>query len=346
MFITIFQYLGGFFLGWGLGANDSANVFGVAVASKMIKWRNAAVLTAIFVFVGALLQGERGIKTLAHDLGTSQTEDGIAHTQKHLPAGEDPDHVSHGQHQIRNAMIMSFSAALTIIIMTFMKLPVSTSQAVVGCIIGVNLMRGCVQWSGLIKVVICWIGTPIGGLILTPLLYFTFRKIFYWWRPSVLVYDRTMTILLVVTGCYAAYALGANNVANVSAVFVSAKMMSIRNAEIFGAIAIAAGVLTYSKPVMMTVGSDIVKLDAFMAFITVLSLALTVWVYALIGVPVSSTQAVVGSILGFAMIKGAQTINFKTLGKISLGWLATPLIGGVFSALTYFVCNLHYIPSD
>jgi PiT family inorganic phosphate transporter len=376
MFSGLLHYLGALFLGWGLGANDSANVFGMAVGSKMVSWKKAAVLTAFFVVLGAILQGGPGIETLAVSLAHQDEKDGshiknisisiqdkdndvslkkvfkeypsgrkINASEIRIPVSEDPDHPQYAGTQVRNAMIMSFSAALTVAIMTILKLPVSTSQAVVGAIIGVNLMRGSVRWDGLIKVVLCWIGTPVGSIIFTLIFYFLFRKIINKWKPSALVYDRTLTILLILTGCYGAYALGANNVANVSAVFVSAKIMSIETAKIFGGLAIAVGVITYSKPVMMTVGSDIVKLDSFMAFITVLSLSLTVWIYALIGVPVSTTQAVVGAVLGFGLIKGGQTINFKTLGRISTGWLFTPIAGGVFAALAYFICNLHYVPS-
>ena len=53
-------YLGGMFLGWGLGANDSANVFGTAVSSKMVKYRTAVIIIAIFVILGAWFQGAKG----------------------------------------------------------------------------------------------------------------------------------------------------------------------------------------------------------------------------------------------------------------------------------------------
>jgi PiT family inorganic phosphate transporter len=387
MFSHIFNYLGGLFLGWGLGANDSANVFGMAVGSKMVSWKKAAILTSVFVLIGAVLQGRAGIETLAHSLAKERTKDHHYMKKIHQKflkdddktpgkfekiykefyvnrrTGEeievkgsetskfagtaiaDPDHPKFTSHQFSNAMIMSFSAALTVAIMTILRLPVSTSQAVVGSIIGVGLIKGDVEWSGLIKVVACWIGTPVGGAVFTLIFFYLFRYILNKWNPSAVIYDRTITILLILTGCCGAYALGANNVANVSAVFVMSGAMTVSQAEWFGGIAIAIGVITYSKPVMETVGGDIVRLDAFMAFITVLSLSVTVWIYALIGVPVSTTQAVVGAVLGFGVIKGAHTVNFKTLGKISTGWFFTPICGGVFAAAFYFISNLHYIPS-
>ena len=56
-----FLIFGGVFLGWSLGSNDAANVFGTAVASRMVRYRTAVVLICIFVIAGAVLQGGPGI---------------------------------------------------------------------------------------------------------------------------------------------------------------------------------------------------------------------------------------------------------------------------------------------
>ncbi|HPQ67453.1 MAG TPA: inorganic phosphate transporter, partial [bacterium] len=51
------KLFGGLYLGWGIGANDSANIFGTAVATKIVSYRAATVLIAVFVVLGALVQG-------------------------------------------------------------------------------------------------------------------------------------------------------------------------------------------------------------------------------------------------------------------------------------------------
>ncbi|MCX6984953.1 MAG: inorganic phosphate transporter, partial [Lentisphaerae bacterium] len=63
-----------------------------------------------------------------------------------------------------------------------------------------------------------------------------------------------------------------------------------------------------------------------------------------IGVPVSTTQAIIGAILGIGIIKGGQTINFRKLTQVSIGWLATPFIAALLASLLYFIANLHYMP--
>jgi len=326
MLSLFLKYFGGMFLGWGLGANDSANVFGTAVSSRMVRFKVAAVCVAVCVVIGALAQGQAGIETLSKDLNSTQTNAG----------------------HMRDAVIMSLSAAFTVLIMTLLKLPASTSQAVVGAIIGVGLLKGDVAWGGLTKVFVCWVTTPLGAMFFSVVFYYLFRWLLRRWRPDAIKYDRCLRVLLLLSGCYGAYALGANNVANVTAVYVKAvpggEGLTVFQAALLGGISIAAGALTYSKPVMMTVGNDIIKLDAFMAFITVISLAVTVYIYALIGVPVSTTQAIVGAVLGFGLIKGTQTINFRTLRKIAYGWVATPVVAGVFGAVAFLVSNLHYLP--
>ena len=77
---------------------------------------------------------------------------------------------------------------------------------------------------------------------------------------------------------------------------------------------------------MYTVGRGLVRLDAYTAFISILSAAITVHVYAIIGVPVSTSQAIVGAVLGIGILKGTRTIRIKTLWKILFGWLGTPAI--------------------
>ena len=330
----ILQYLGGAFLGWSLGANDSANVFGTAVSSRMVTYRCAIWLTALFVILGAILQGEAGIRTLSEDLKNKQT----------TAATVMFDNKSEGKSStaVRLAVIASFAAALTVTIMTLMKIPVSTSQAVVGAIIGVGLMERNVNFNGLGKIVVCWIGTPLGGIVFSFIFYWIFRKIIMRWKPSIFVYDPVMRALLIICGCYGAYALGANNVANVSAVFVGKNMLTVKQAAIFGGVCIAFGAVSYSRAVMLTVGRGIVDLDAFSAFICVFSQAVTVHIYAIIGVPVSTSQAIVGAVIGIGLIKGVQTINFRTLRNVTLGWTATPFAAAMFAALGYFVSYLQY----
>jgi len=303
----MYQLSGGVILGWALGSNDAANVFGTAVASRMIKFRTAVILSSVFIILGALLQGSEGIQTLSGL--SSQTA--------------------------QSAMLVSLIAGLTVLLMTTFKLPVSTSQAVVGAILGMGLYLNpeAVVWSKLTKVVICWVGTPIGAAIIAAVLYPVLGWLFD--RLGLNLINRSIFLkaALLLSGAYGAYALGANNVANVTGVFYTTGLLDgFENAELIlvlvGGASIALGVITYSRNVMFTVGSRLVQLGAFSAFIAVLSEAITVHIYALIGVPVSTSQAIIGAVLGIGIAKSVKTIDHKILLRIFLGWITTPIIAG------------------
>jgi inorganic phosphate transporter, PiT family len=309
--------LGGIFLGWSLGANDVSNVFGSAVASRMIKFWTAATLASMFVLLGALLEGQAGIETLQ---GLTQLS-------------------------LKHAVVSSVAAAITVTIMTLLSLPVSTSQAVVGAILGIGLLNKQVNVSGLGKVVVCWVSTPIGGLLVAVVIYKLMAALYN--RLSFDLFEGDILIRsgLIVAGSYAAYALGANNVANVTAVFVGAGLLTVFMATLVGGLSIAMGILTFSRRVMETVGQKLVKLDPFSALVVVLAEAVTVHFYTLVGVPVSTSQAVIGAVLGVGIVKGIQTVNRRTLQNILIGWFLTPVIACFLSAILFFIVHLKYIPS-
>lgn len=305
----MWQLISGAYLGWALGANDASNVFGTAVASRMLRFWTAAMLCCIFLFLGAVLGGAEGM-----------------HTYNAL-----------SKTTLNTAFLTGLVAALTVTVMTWRQLPVSTSQAVVGALIAVGLFNGKVELGVLGKVVACWVGTPIGAMVAAVVFYLVVGKLFNLLNLSVFQYDFVVRWCLVLAGSYGAYALGANNVANVTGAFVGPGMLTPRTACIVGGLSICLGVVTFSRGVMMTVGRGLVKLDAFSAFIVILAEAVTVHIYAMVGVPVSTSQAVVGGVLGIGIVKGVRTVNRRVLINIVIAWLSTPVIAFV---VTYGACHL------
>lgn len=312
----MFSLLGGIFLGWSLGANDAANTFGSAVASKMLRFWTAAVLASVFVLLGAVLEGQAGIDTLQ---GLTQLS-------------------------LKQATVTSVAAALTVTLMTFVGLPVSTSQAVVGAILGIGFLNRQLDLTGLSKVVVCWIGTPVGGLIIAVIGYKLISVVFNRLNIDLFQTDILIRIFLIVAGSYAAYALGANNVANVTAVFVGAGHINVFSATLIGGLSIALGILTFSRPVMETVGKRLVRLDPFSALIVVLAEAITVHFFTFVGVPVSTSQAVIGAVLGVGIVKGINTVSRRMLTNIFFGWFLTPTTSFFIAIVLYVVIHLRYLP--
>ena len=301
----MWKVFSGIFLGWSLGANDSANIFGTGVTTGTVRYRTAVLLTAVFVVLGALLEGPKCMETVS-DLARLTPLD---------------------------AFWCAMAAAVTMSLLTYLAIPASSSQAIIGAIIGAGLMSGSADFSKLYKIVSCWVFTPICGMVAGYLLH---RLLKY-------AVDKTIRNLaylnllyssgIIVAGCYGANSLGANNVANVTGVYVGSGTLSPEMGSLIGGLSIAVGVLTYSKRVMMTIGKGIVPLDPFSALVVVLAEAMTLHLFTQIGVPVSSSQAVVGAVVGVGIIGDVQTVSLKMLAKIGAGWALTPIAGGVLSYL-------------
>jgi len=309
--------LGGIFLGWSLGANDAANVFGSAVSSRMLRFWTAAILASVFVVLGALLEGRAGIETYA----------GLTKMTLSL------------------AVVSSVAAAAAVTVMTFLGLPVSTSQAVVGAILGIGILNRQINMAGFGKVVACWFGTPVGGVVIAVIVYKLLALLYNRMRPSLFQADIGLRLCLIGAGSYGAYALGANNVANVTAVFVSAGVLTVFMAVLLGGLSIALGIMTFSRGVMETIGRKLVKLDPFSALVVVLAEAITVHIYTFLGVPVSTSQAVVGAVLGIGIVKGIRTIRRQTLVNILLAWFLTPVVACFLALMIDFAIHLRYVPS-
>ncbi len=301
----------GIFMGWSLGSNDAANFFGTGVGAKIITYRQATFLIAIFVVIGALLEGEKCFATVGE---ISKLD-------------------------LQMAFFTTLSSGIMVTLFTYFGLPTSTSQAIIGALLGGGLYLGKADFSKLYKIVACWILTPIGALIFSFFLYHLLGRVVNQYLKRPLLRDALIKGGLVVSGCFGAYALGSNNVANVTGVFVSVGTLSPFYGSLIGSLSIALGVLTYSGKVMETVGRKIVAMDPYSAFIAGLGSALVVWIFTQIGVPVSSSQSVVGAVAGVGLVKGIRAVSVRSLVEIVVGWISTPLTGGI---LCYILLLLFY----
>ena len=327
----------GLFLGWALGANDAANVFGTAVGTRMVRFSTAAIICSIFIIIGAVWGGAGTASTLSK-LGAVNA----------LPG----------------AFMAALSAALSVYLMTKAGLPVSTSQAIVGAIIGWNLFSGTLTDANtLTKIISTWVLCPLLAAIFGAVIFKITVKAMRFAKMHLIRVDAYTRLGLLLAGAFGSYSLGANNIANVVGVFVSASpfdnisiggfftLSSMQQLFLMGAIAIAVGVFTYSKRVMMTIGNDLLPLSPVGAWVAVVSHSIVLFLFASEGlkyalenrglpsiplVPVSSSQAVVGAVLGIALVQGGQGLRWRVFGSISLGWIVTPVIASVICFLGLF----------
>jgi len=332
----------GLFLGWSLGANDAANVFGTAVGSRMVRFTTAALICGVFVVLGAFVSGTGAAQTLGK-LGAVNALGG--------------------------SFMAALAAGLTVYWMTKLGLPVSTSHAIIGSIIGWNLFSDSyTDISSLLKILSTWIICPLLSAVIAALL-FTLAKIFVRKIGVGLIrMDGYTRLALILAGAFGAYSLGANNIANVMGVFVPVapfpdlqfgQDFSVSSAQqlfLVGGLAIAVGVFTYSKRVMMTVGSELMTLTPLAAWVAVMSHSIVLFLFAserleqLLAnmslptiplVPVSSSQAVVGAVIGIGMLQGGREIQWPRIYGIVRGWVITPVISCLFCFVgLYFLQNV------
>ena len=332
----------GLFLGWSLGANDAANVFGTAVGSRMVRFTTAALICGVFVVLGAFVSGTGAAQTLGK-LGSVNALGG--------------------------SFMAALAAGLTVYWMTKLGLPVSTSQAIIGSIIGWNLFSDSyTDISSLLKILSTWIICPLLSAVIAALL-FTLAKIFVRKIGVGLIrMDGYTRLALILAGAFGAYSLGANNIANVMGVFVPVapfpdlqfgQDFSVSSAQqlfLVGGLAIAVGVFTYSKRVMMTVGSELMTLTPLAAWVAVMSHSIVLFLFAserleqLLAnmslptiplVPVSSSQAVVGAVIGIGMLQGGREIQWPRIYGIVRGWVITPVISCLLCFVgLYFLQNV------
>lgn len=358
MDIAVLLFLSsGLFLGWSLGGNDAANVFGTAVATRMLRFTTAALICSIFLVLGAVISGAGAAQTLGR-LGAVNA----------LPG----------------SFMAAFSAGLTVYMMTKLGLPVSTTQAIVGAIIGWNLFSGTVTDTDTLATILStWVLSPILAAVISVALFKLVTRLLSAAKLHLLRTDAYTRLGLVLAGAFGAYSLGANNIANVMGVFVSASpftdfsifglttFSSVQQLFLLGALAIAVGVFTYSKRVMLTVGSGLLPLSPVSAWVVVVAHSIVLFLFASEGlerilasqglptiplVPVSSSQAIVGAVIGIGLLKGGRGIRWRVLGGIGAGWVLTPIIAGIVCFVGLFVLQnvfnqrvyreVAYVPSE
>ena len=248
--------------------------------------------------------------------------------------------------------------------MTRIGYPVSTSQAIVGAIIGWNFFSGSItDSSSLTKIALTWVVCPVLAAAISLIVYKIVVFCITYFNIHMFRRDKLTRYGLLLVGIFGSYSLGANNIANVMGVFVPVSPFSdiavlglfdlsaAQQLFFLGGLAIAVGVFTYSQKVMETVGGGILEISPIAAFAVVSAHSIVLFLFASQAlesfltrhglptiplVPVSSSQAIVGAIIGIALIKRGGQARWKTLGGITSGWVITPIVACLISFFSLF----------
>ena len=160
--------------------------------------------------------------------------------------------------------------------------------------------------------------------------------------------EKIFGVLMIITAAAMAFAHGSNDVANaigplaaIYSVIDSGGMVSSKSALplwilFVGGVGIAVGLITYGHKVIATIGTGITQLTPSRGFAATLAAAATVVIASGTGIPVSTTQVLVGAVLGVGLARGMAALDTRVISKIFLSWIVTLPAGAFMSILFFF----------
>jgi len=301
----------GVYVGWNIGANDTANCVGTSVGCGLISFRNAVILVSIFALLGALFQGQH----VMHTIGK-----GIVKADLSYPA----------------VVIALVCSGFFVTLATFFRIPTSTSQAIVGGVVGIGLaVNAEVDFSKFIVIAESWVICPLMVMALSFGLMHLVKLILRRFETASFRFQNALGWLAIGSACYVAFSMGANNAGNAVGPIANLGILHPKLLLLMGGLSIAVGAVTYGRKVADTVGKGITPLDIPGAFVAQVSSAFGMHLFSLLGIPVSTSSVIVGAVVGVGLVKGMKAISKKTIATILLGWLLTPTFAAVSSYLLY-----------
>jgi PiT family inorganic phosphate transporter len=399
--ILITGYIFGFYMAWNIGANDVANSMASAVGAKAITIRQAVFIAGLLNLLGAVFIGGHVTETIRNGIIVP----GVI-TDPHLT--------------LIGALSALLAAALWVSFATWKSLPVSTTHAIVGAMVGFGVMAGgwgVINWGQLGAVVGSWIVSPLfslaiafvmfkvivrfviscpddfqRALALAPLfiglamfvvvLSFVFKtplgKHLALGAPASLLIALVLALatgwlgrwlmahrlrragagaedifrsIQIGTSCYVALAQGANDVANavgpLAVIYFLVKTGSVGDKVpvpvfllVFGGIGIACGIAMAGSRVMETLGTKITTLTNTRGYAVDFAAATTVLVASKLGLPVSTTHAAVGGVMGVGLARGFEAVNFRIVLQIMLYWVLTVPAAALTSMVLFKILML------
>jgi inorganic phosphate transporter, PiT family len=286
---------------WSMGAHYTGACMGMPYATRSIGLRGALWTMAPLTLIGATFLSHKVLVNVGHNILVADR------------AGPAP------------AIAIIAAAFLLTTIFTQRRIPTSTIQILVFCIIGTGAALGlAIRWDTVIHLAVLWILAPFIAFALG----YVFTKLFDV-IPGFAGSGAAGQIgrALVIVGGAASLTMGANDVSNATAVFLTTRLSGPLLAGLIGGVGLAFGVLTWGRPLLERVAFDVVKLDMPMATAAQLVQALVVLTAVLFGYFTSMNQALIGAMAGTGFARGRETIDKKVIFGILRGWIIGPAAG-------------------
>jgi PiT family inorganic phosphate transporter len=301
---TVILLLTALAFAWSMGAHYTGACMGMPYATRSIALRPALVLMAFMTLIGAAFLSHRVLTHIGHGVIT-------------------------GQLKTWPAVIVIGVAFLLTTLFTQLRIPTSTIQILVFSLIGTAaFIRLHVKWTAIVHLAELWVLAPV----LACALAYGFTKLF----DLVPAFDVTgpaqlIGKALIYVGAAASLTMGANDVSNATAVFLSVHFSGPLLAGAIGGVGLAVGVLTWGRPLLERVAFDVVRMDMKMATAAQLVQALVVLTAVGFGYFTSMNQALIGAMAGAGLARGRQTIETNVILGIVRGWIIGPAAGFILA---------------
>ncbi|MGH7040800.1 MAG: inorganic phosphate transporter [Acetobacteraceae bacterium] len=285
---------------WSMGAHYTGACMGMPYATRSISLRPALALMAVMTLIGASLLSGRVLTHVGEGLVTG------------------PLHV------VPAIIVIGIAFVLTTVF-TQLRIPTSTIQILVFTLIGTALPLGLgVDWRAILDLGVLWVLAPAVACALGFLFTRAFDLV-----PGLNARGAASLIgqALVAVGAIASLTMGANDVSNATAVFLSVHFSGPLLAGIVGGVGLAMGVLTWGRPLLERVAFDVVKMDLKMATAAQLVQALVVLIAVGFGYFTSMNQALIGAMAGTGLARDRRTIETRVIVGIARGWIIGPGAG-------------------
>lgn len=309
----------------GMGASDTADAMGTAVGARILSYRRAVFLFALFLFVGAVLEGGKLVEPVGK---------GVVSGPLFL------------DHPLPFSLTLLLSG-VAVVVSAWHGIPLSTHQLILGGIIGGgvagSLLAGPaeagLQGGKVLQVVVAWCLTPFLSLLLSFLLCRLFRRLFLSVKdPAGL--NLLFSLGVVSSGCYMAYVMGANGLGTVIGSFFATRggeltPSFLRTMALGGAVLVVAGAFVLGERVVRTVGSGLAPLSPTSAIASQLSAGLSVHLLTQYGLPVSMSHAIVTSVVGAGLAMDVSTVRTGRVRELVLVWILCPFLTFTLGVLFY-----------
>ena len=311
----IFDFVNGF--------NDSANSVATVIGTRVLKPLHAVALSAAANFVGPFVFGVAVATTIAKGIVS-------------------PDEIT--VYMIIGGLAGAIAWSS---LCTYFGLPISNSHSLIGGIMGAGIIGlGFEQlvYGGLTKVFAGIIIAPLGGIAFGMALAGIIIVFFAKRRPAVV--NRTFGRLSIISSAWLALTHGANDGQKTMGIIVlilfSADLISEIHMPLWVIIAAASamglGTFFGGYKVIKTLGLKITRLKPYQGFAAQTGGGLMLAIFAVLGIPASTTHAITGSVMGAGAARRKRAVRWKVSRQIIFSWVITiPGAAGLAIAFTYII---------